>query len=219
MRIIRQNETLADQAFTLLKEDIATGKLKVGQALPEEQLAKDLGISRTPLRDAMGRLVMEGLLIHETGKPAIVAGFTKEDAMNQMEMRRILEVENIQKIIPEAQPGFLESLEKNLKEQQSSLEEGNYQNFLELDRSFHLLLTEPNDNPEFKKMIQKMHSGVNRSFLTLSSTIRPSARETLEEHIDIVQAIKQNDSTAAGDRMKMHINNVGQRFLEYYDEN
>lgn len=94
MKVIKRTETLADQAFNALKEAITTGKLKAGETLAEEKVGKDLGVSRTPLRDALSRLAMEGLVIYEPGKPALVAGFSKEDSLEYMELRSILEVEN-----------------------------------------------------------------------------------------------------------------------------
>ena len=77
MKKIKQSETLADQAYKMLKQAITNGKLKENEQLPEEKLANNLGISRTPLRDALSRLAAEGLVIHQTGRTAVVASFTK----------------------------------------------------------------------------------------------------------------------------------------------
>ena len=116
MKKIKQSETLADQAYDLLKKAIIIGKLKGDESLPEEKIAADLGISRTPLRDALNRLASEGLVIHRKGRPAVVASFTKEHSLEYMELRSLLEVHNIEKIISKVDSSFLLLLEDNLVE-------------------------------------------------------------------------------------------------------
>ena len=218
MKAIKRTETLADQAFNALKEAITTGKLKAGETLPEEKVGKDLGVSRTPLRDALSRLAMEGLVIHEQGKPAVVAEFSKEDSLEYMELRSILEVENIQKIITKVDQPFIESLRENLSEQLVAIKTDNYQQFIELDRAFHLLLLQPNKNSQFHDILHRMNTGVNRAFLILSSTVPQSAESAYEEHIEIVDALEDKNVIRAKNNMVIHMNNIEKRFLQYYRE-
>jgi len=218
LRVIRQTETLADQAFNILKQAITTGKLKADETLPEEKLAKELGISRTPLRDALNRLAMEGLIHHETGKPAVVASFTKEDSLNYMELRSILEVNNLQKIISKVDESFIKLLRENLEQQLAAIEEDDYQTFIELDRDFHLLLAQLNQNSEFRKILHRMNTGINRAFLILSSTVPESAKEAYEEHGEIIDALEKKDVILAKNKMIVHMNNIEKRFLSYYDK-
>ncbi|MEI3613430.1 GntR family transcriptional regulator [Pseudogracilibacillus sp. SO30301A] len=218
MRVIRPTETLADQAYNLLKEAITTGKLKAGESLPEERLAKEMGISRTPLRDALNRLDVEGLIQHQTGKPAVVEGFTKEDSLNYMELRSILEVKNIEKIISKVDEPFIKVLKENLKEQLAAIKEDNYKTFIELDRDFHLLLAQLNQNSEFRKTLHRMNTGVNRAFLILSSTVVQSAEEAYQEHEEIVDALVEKDVILARNKMIVHMNNIEKRFLNYYNK-
>lgn len=218
LKVIKRTETLADQAFNSLKEAITTGKLKAGETLPEEKVGNDLGVSRTPLRDALSRLAMEGLVIHEQGKPAIVAGFSKEDSLEYMELRSILEVENIQKIITKIDKPFIKLLRGNLSEQLVAIEEDNYQLFIELDRAFHLLLLKPNKNSQFHDILHRMNTGVNRAFLILSSTVPQSAQGAYEEHVEIVDALEDKNVIRAKNNMVIHMNNIEKRFLSYYKE-
>ena len=215
---IKQNETLADQAYSLLKKGIIVGQLKGGESLPEEKIAKDLGISRTPLRDALNRLVAEGLVIQGKGRPAIVASFTKEHSLEYMELRSLLEVNNVEKIISKIDTAFLQLLRNNLAEQLDAIERDNYQDFIELDRAFHLLLASPNKNNEFRQMIHRLNTGVNRAFLVLSSTIPTSAKGAYEEHLEIVEALEKRDVRLARNKVIVHLDNVEKRFLSYYEK-
>lgn len=218
MEKIRQNETLADQAYNLLKKGIIVGQLKGGESLPEEKIAKDLRISRTPLRDALNRLVVEGLVIQGKGRPSIVASFTKEHSLEYMELRSLLEVNNIEKIISKIDAAFLLLLRNNLAEQLDAIERDNYHDFIELDRAFHLLLASPNKNNEFRQMIHRLNTGVNRAFLILSSTIPTSAKGAYDEHLEIVDALEKHDVRLARNKVIVHLDNVEKRFLSYYEK-
>ncbi|MBO1002727.1 GntR family transcriptional regulator [Pseudogracilibacillus auburnensis] len=218
MKKIKQSETLADQAYKMLKQAITNGKLKDKEQLPEEKLAKNLGISRTPLRDALGRLAAEGLIIHQTGRPAVVASFTKENSLEYMELRSLLEVYNIEKIISKVDTPFINLLKNNAAEQLDAIERDNYNDFIELDREFHLLLASRNNNSELRKIIHRMNTGINRAFLILSKTVPKSAKEAYYEHLDIIEAIEKQDVVLARSKMIVHMNNVEKRFLSYYAE-
>lgn len=214
---IQQNGTLAEQAYHSLKKGIIIGTLKDGEALPEEKIAKDLGISRTPLRDALNRLAMEGLIVQGKGKPAIVASFTKAHSLEYMELRSLLEVNNIEKIISKIDQAFIEALRGNLAQQWDAIERDHYNDFIELDRDFHLLLASLNKNNEFKQLIHRLNTGVNRAFLILSSTIPTSAKSAYEEHVEIVEALEKKDVRLARNKMIVHLDYVEKRFLRYYE--
>lgn len=218
MKKIKQSETLADQAYKMLKQAITNGKLKENEQLPEEKLANNLGISRTPLRDALSRLAAEGLVIHQTGRPAVVASFTKENSLEYMELRSLLEVYNIEKIISKIDDAFIQSLKDNVTEQLDAIKRDNYNDFIELDREFHILLASRNNNSELRNIIHRMNTGINRAFLILSKTVPKSAKEAYQEHMEIIEALENQDVVLARSKMIVHMNNVEKRFLTYYEE-
>lgn len=219
MEKIKQSGTLADQAYKIIKKAIINGKLKENELLPEEKLAKNLGISRTPLRDALNRLSVEGLVVQQTGRPARVASFTKEKSLEYLELRSLLEVYNIEKTISKFDDGLIKKLKENLDEQMAAFERGNYHDFIELDREFHLLLASRNNNSELKETIHRLNTGINRAFLILSSTLPASAKDAYHEHKEIVEALENQDVVLARNKMIVHLNNVEKRFLAYYDRN
>lgn len=218
MKIIKKNETLADKAYTALKEAITKGELLENQILPEEKFAKKLGISRTPLRDALNKLAQEGLIVQEIGKPAIVAGFSKRDSIETMELRGLLEVNNIEKIIQKVDSAFIHALKTNAEEQLAAINKDKYDEFIELDRDFHLLLASKNSNSAYRKLILKMNTSVNRAFLILSNTVPQSAKDAYYEHLKIIDALEKKDVALAKKEMIVHMNNVEERFLTYYAE-
>ncbi len=216
MKKIKQSESLADLAYKTLKEAIIHGKLKDEELLPEEKLAKQLGISRTPLRGALSRLAIEGLVVLERDKPAKVSSFSKERSLDFLEIRSLLEIYNIEKIISKVDTTFIEQLKKNLVLQNKAIIQDNYDEFMDLDRAFHLLLASQNVNRELQEIIHRMNSGISRSFLILSKTVPASAVEAYQEHEEIVHALENRDISLARNKMIVHMNNVEKRFLTYY---
>lgn len=214
MKKITQPSSLSEKAYRIIKEEILNGDLKDNEELPEEKLAKALGISRTPLRDALRQLATEGLVIQKKGEPAVVASFSEERSLEYMEIRSLLEVFNLEKISTKITEEHLLKLENNLAEQKQAIINGTYSDFIEKDRDFHLLLSSFSENSELKDMIQKVNTGVNRAFIILSKTVPQSAQPAYEEHLKIFQAIKNKDIIKAKTNMIIHLNNVEKRFLQ-----
>lgn len=218
MRKIPKSTRLSDQAYEILKESILLGELRAGDSLPEEKYSKQLGISRTPFRDTLARLASEGLIIQRSGAPAIVATFTKEMSLEHMELRNLLEVYNMEKMIMKMDEPLIEKLKVNLKSQKEAIDNNRYAEFMRYDKDFHLLLTLPNTNSEFKKMIEKLNADLSRAFLILSKTVPQSAADAYDEHCEIIKAIEKQDAVLSRNKMMVHLNNVEKRFLEYYQE-
>jgi DNA-binding GntR family transcriptional regulator len=218
MKKIVQNESLSEKAFNLLKKAIISGELLPDEVLPEEKLAKDLGISRTPIREALMQLAMEGLIVMQKGRPARVATFTIEESLHFIELRRVLEIYNIEKIATIADEKLISELKDNVDRQMKAVASNDYQDFLELDREFHLILASKNDNKKMGEMIHQMNNGVNRAFLTLSNTIHFSAKDACEEHLKLIMALESNDVALSREHMIEHMNNVERRFVQYYSK-
>jgi DNA-binding GntR family transcriptional regulator len=216
LRKIKKPESLADQAYNLIRKDILTGTLAPNEELREEKFALELGISRTPLREAIRRLATDGLVVLQTGKPAIVSSFTKEDALHQMEIRKLLETYNIEQVANFVTTIFINTLKDNLKLQKRAADKNDFHEFIDLDREFHLILANQNPNKKLREMIHTINTGVNRAFLILANTYPISAMEASGEHEDIVIALEEKDKVAATKAMLEHMDNIERRFLHYY---
>ncbi|GGA18936.1 GntR family transcriptional regulator [Psychrobacillus lasiicapitis] len=216
MKKIIQKESLADQAFNSIKDAIIAGRLAQEEELPEEKLASDLGISRTPIREALKRLAAEGLVNIHKAKPATVASFTKDSALHYMEIRKLLEIHNIEKNADQLSDQVLYELQNNLEGQLEAIESDDYNSFMDFDRAFHLQLANIGGNVKLAELISQMNTGVNRAFLFLSNTLPVSAKDAYLEHVNIVQALEKKEKNLAKQLMILHLDNVEKRFLHYY---
>ena len=218
MKKITKTLSLADQAYEMIRKAIISGKLAPEEDLPEEKIATDLGISRTPLREALRKLAIEGLVELHKGRPAMVATFSKEDALHQMELRKVLETYNIERIAKTFDPRLLRNLKKNIDYQLEAVEVDDFHDFIDLDREFHLLLAGKSHNPKLSEIIENVNTGVNRAFLVLSNTLPISAKEAVGEHKSIVEALEMQDSQIAKGEMEKHMANIERRFLVYFQK-
>ena len=215
-RVIKRT-SLAEQAYSLLKKAIISGKLEPKTELTEEKLASDLGVSRTPLREAIRKLATEGLIDLNKGKPATVATFTVEESLDYMEVRRVFEVYSIGRIIHAGDTSIVKELEDNLQEQMKAIADNDFPQFMNYDRKFHLILASQNGNEKIKQLIHQMNTGINRAFLILSNTVEMSAAPAYEEHKNLVDAIKNGNRKLAKEVMMDHLEKVEKRFLVYYE--
>lgn len=218
MEKIIQKESLADQAFKSIKKAIIAGTLTPNQELPEEKLAADLGISRTPIREALKKLATEGLINLNKSKPATVATYTIDDGLHYMEIRRLLEIYNIEKNANQVSIPILFQLQKNLEEQLESINSNDYNSFIDQDREFHLILASIGKNHKLRDLIKESNAGVNRAFLILSNTLQVSAEDAYQEHLKIVIALQNQHKDLAKHLMTCHLDNVEKRFLSYFTQ-
>ncbi|WP_394137748.1 GntR family transcriptional regulator [Cytobacillus oceanisediminis] len=218
MKKIAKERSLGEQAYDIIKQSIISGDLSPGDVLPEEKVAGDLGISRTPLREALQLLAQDGLIVMEKGKRAVVASYSPSEALDYLEVRSVLEAYNIQTIEFTLDEALISDLEKNIEMQERTIKDLDYQEFNDLDLAFHLLLAERNKNKTLAEMIKQVNKGVNRAFLLLSKTLPISVKDAVEEHKSIVNALKDRDISLAKIKMEYHMQQVGKRIQIYLKE-
>ncbi|ANU22629.1 GntR family transcriptional regulator [Planococcus donghaensis] len=215
MEKIPKQATLADRAYEYIKKMIIAGELKPGQELPEEKLAHELGISRTPLREALKRLAMDALVELRNLKPAVVAAFTSQDIIEIMELRRLLEIKGLENLTDMEQRPNIDELMINIERQWQAVQEEKVVEFMDLDQEFHALLYRNHRNNRLKEMINTINSGGSRAFLLLSDTATDSSKKAYEEHLAILQAIEQGDLKKAKQQLGTHLDNIENRLLKY----
>lgn len=213
-KIIKQ-ATLADQAYEYIKKMIITGKLKPGQELPEEKLALELGISRTPLREALKRLAVDALIELRKTKPAVVAAFTFQDVKEIMELRRLLEIYGLENLSKAGQQPAMQEMKENIERQFQAVQAQNVVEFMDLDQEFHSFLYQNHTNNRLKEMIKGINSGGSRAFLLLSDTAADSAKKAYGEHLSIIQAIEEGNLDKAKQQLAIHLDNIENRLLKY----
>jgi DNA-binding GntR family transcriptional regulator len=202
-----QRVTLRDQARARIRHLILTGALPSGQAFSEAVLASTLGISRTPVREAIQQLTNEGLL-DATGFSGVrVHVVTDEEQEEIILLRSTLEVLAVKRLATTATKEQIDSLKATLARQAEFVDEKQRWSFLEMDQAFHLQLA------EFARLTltQKILRDIRNLFYLMglaAVTIQGRSQAVMVEHRRIVDALARHDPEAAADAVLRHLDHT-----------
>ncbi len=202
--------SLRSRVFQTIKEKILNGIYQENEELRENTLATELGVSRTPVREALRQLELEGLVKIVPNKGACVTGITKKDVKDIYAIRSLLEglcARWATEYITEAQ---LEDLEEIVLLSEFHLKRGKVeqsQQVTELDGKFHEILYEASNSRILKHVLSDFHKYV-RMARKASVTDHVRAEKSIEEHKNILQALKERDGQKAESLANAHMMNV-----------
>ncbi len=157
-----KNSSVAVQVHYHLRQQILRLNLKPGMALSEKELSLQLGVSRTPVREAFIRLSEEGLVDIFPQRGTIVAPIRMDEIKEAQFLREILETAIVRRAAENIEKKFLNLLETNLANQKKSLEHADFTEFMELDEEFHHLLCQGVSFPRAWRVIQAVKGQLDR---------------------------------------------------------
>ena len=199
-----QHENLDHKVYLIIKDMIMERRLLPGAKIPQEKLARDLGISRTPLISALKFLEQEKLVESVPRRGFFVRLFSKEEMVYIFELREVLEglaARRAAAKITDAQIRKLDSFFQKYAKQENI---SDYKGYAREDRLFHNFVIDVGAK-EFLKSILLTTNIISFSYQVLNSEglIRPP-NDTIQEHLAVIEAIKGRDSGAAEDLMRQH---------------
>ena len=199
--------SLRGRVFNKLREDILSGKYQDREELKEVAIGEELGVSRTPVREAFRQLELEGLIQIVPNKGAYVTGITAKDVKDIYMIRSSLEGMCARLATENITEEQLEELEENVYLASFHASKGHMEQMTELDNRFHHILYEACDSKMLEKLLQDFHQYVMRiRKKTLSTKERGIASN--EEHRQIMEAIKAKNPDEAQRLANMHMNNA-----------
>lgn len=210
--------SLRGRVFHRLREDILSGKYKENEELREVAIGEELGVSRTPVREAFRQLELEGLIQIVPNKGAYVTGITAKDVKDIYMIRSSLEGMCARLATQNITPEQLEELEENVYLASFHTSKGHMEQMAELDNRFHHILYEACDSKMLENLLQDFHQYVIRiRKKTLSTKERGIASN--EEHRKIMEAIKAGDSVKAQQAATVHMENAYDNIVKngWYD--
>jgi DNA-binding GntR family transcriptional regulator len=204
---------LREIVFESLREAIINGVLKPGERLMEVQLAEEMGVSRTPVREAIRKLELEGFVIMVARKGAYVAGISMKDVVDVFEIRAALEGLAASLAAERITDEEKEEMERLLVRKAACVEAGDYDSLTEIDTEFHELLYKASRNERLMQIISNLREQINR-FRMVSLAFPGRGREALEEHKKMAEAIAERDAALAQALAQEHIENAENALLE-----
>lgn len=196
--------SLRGRVFNTLREDILAGNYAEREELKEAAISKELGVSRTPVREALRQLELEGLVSIIPNKGAYVNGITAEDIYDIYVIRSYLEGLCARWACEHITKEQLEELEEIVYLSSFHIKKEHWDQIFELDNRFHLSLYEACGSKVLQHILADYHHYVERvRKITLSSQER--ANKASEEHGAILEALKQKDEKTAERLANEHI--------------
>ena len=197
---------LRDVVFQTLREAILRGELKPGERLMELQLAAQLGVSRTPIREAIRMLEQEGLAVTMPRKGAEVAKMTLKGMEDVLEIREALDILACQLACDRISDELLVVLEEKKKAFEASLETKDVKVIADADISFHDVIYEATGNPKLIALLSNLREQIYR--YRVEYLKREDSHEVLlAEHQHIIQMLAQRDEARAVEAVCAHIDN------------
>ena len=193
---VKRIKIVRDQVYQILRDEICSGKYPPGSWLQESELSEHLGVSRSPVRESLRRLVADGLLMEIPNKGVFVKEFTARDIDEIFDMRVMLESYAIRKSRSRMTSARLQKLFDILEELERTYAAGDLAAYTQIDEVLHNRIVELSENSLVISTYDRVRS-MNQQFRVLSLTSHRRFDESLEEHRQIVQSLAVGDVETA----------------------
>lgn len=208
---------LREVVYETLREAIKTGSLAPGERLMEIQLAEELGVSRTPVREAIRKLELERFVVMIPRRGTYVANLSLKDINEVFEIRAALDSLAAGLAAERITEDEQEQLERMLVEIADYIDQNDHVKIVATDEAFHDLLYRASRNERLVGIIYNLREQFSR-FRSVSINYPGRLQNTLEEHRQLVEAIAQRDSELAQHKAREHIENAEQTLLLEMDQ-
>jgi DNA-binding GntR family transcriptional regulator len=212
-----ENLTLWERVYAHLREEILTNRLPAGTELQETALAAELGVSRGPIREAIGRLAAEGLVVVRPRRGAIVRALTKGEFLEAYQVREALEVMAARLAAVRLGPDELARLEELTGAMSEHAARDEVDAFFEANAAFHTALVDASGNRRLRELYGQLLGQMNR-YRRRSLALRGSLQQSVAEHRAILEALDASDPDRAAQLMGDHIRVPQKRLEELSDE-
>ena len=195
---------LRDVVFNTLRSAIITGKLSPGERLMEIKLADELGVSRTPVREALRKLEREGLVITTARKGAQVAPINERDLKEVLEVRKSLESLACQIASQKITPQQVEELKAMNGSIEKAIADNDTETITQLDIDFHEVIYQITENRRLIDILHQLKEHILRYRLQYIKDMK-NKKNIVEEHKKIINALEGHNPKAARREIERHI--------------
>ncbi len=197
---------LRDVVFNTLRKAILTGQLKPGERLMEVHLANRLGVSRTPIREAIRKLELEGLVIMIPRRGAEVARITEKSLKDVLEVRRALDALSVELACDRITDEGIRELKNACEEFEKAVKEGEVSVIAKADVALHDIIVRATGNQRLQQLINNLAEQMYRyRFVYIKEESRHD--KLVAEHKEIYESIVSRDKERACAAAKLHIDN------------
>ncbi len=204
---IPRSRSLKERAYDKLKKLILTGSLEQGTLYNERRLAEALGVSRTPVREALLELSQEGMVTFVPGRGVEVRKFTAKQVKEVFEIRRIIEGHIIKEITKKLTSEDIKKLDQNITRQESLAGKDKRHEFIEYDKRFHLYLASKTGNKQIEAILINLGDQIHLMGIRAVEDISRMNQVT-QEHQRILVSLRERNARNAYKAFIKHLENT-----------
>ncbi len=202
--VIDPRQSRSSQVYAILRSAIIDLTLPPNMVIKKEEIAAQLGISRTPISEAINRLAEEGLVEIFPQHGTYVSKIRTEDVVEGAFLRRALEVETVREVALRISDQMLGDLDRNVRYQRANLDADDMDAFHRLDIEFHQMICDFLGFAKVRRTIDSSRAQLDR-VRKMMLTVVDRPEETYREHVKILEALRKGSPDAAGKAMTSHL--------------
>jgi DNA-binding GntR family transcriptional regulator len=204
---ISRAKSLKEQAYEILKGMIVTGRLEQDKLHNEKRLAEALGVSRTPVREALLELSREGMIVFFPGRGFEVRKFTLQEIQEVFEVRRIIEGHVIQTISERLTEADVQQIDRLIAKLGRLAGKNDRAAFIETDKEFHQFLASRMGNRQIQTILMGLRDQIHLMGIQ-ALEYYDRMQQVIQEHRRIYSALRDKDGERARDEMLLHLRNT-----------
>lgn len=208
-------KSMTHTAYNTIKNSIISNELKPGDYLSESMIAQSLGMSRTPVREALSVLASEGLIEIHNGVGIFVKHITFKEIYEVFEVRAALECKALTTSLDNISDEEILQIEQewlHLREKNENGEKIDLDTIIEYDSRLHSLIVDKCNNTYLKNIISSIRESITR-YQRLSAKALGNERETINQHIQIINLLKEKDIKKIAPALEAHIKNAAEYII------
>jgi len=210
----RMAATAVDSVVEAITEGVKDGRYAPGQRLVEADLTRELGVSRGPLREALGRLAAEGIVVNEPYRGAVVRKLTRADIVDLFQIREVLEGEAARlAALSIAEGDHRRRVAASLKTLERFKRRPDTYAYMDENTRFHDLVVELSGNKLLARLIGQLQVHAFRLLLRRLVAESDAVGDSIREHESVARAILAGDGRAAEREMRKHVRRSGRMVL------
>ena len=216
MRAIQAGDSLTRQVYESVRHSIISGRLVPGSLHSVQSMAQELGVSRTPVREALIDLAAQGMVRFERNRGVRILQTSVHDLEEIFALRVLLEVPATFRAAQQFAAAGIASLKKEFAAQEKAVNADDEVRFMDHDRRFHGIILEASGNRRLAEFVDRLRDLVQTRGVSTAGRSR-SLNTIMEEHRAILEAIERRDAASAATAMREHVLRTGELLVSQHD--
>ena len=206
---------LAVNVADLLRETIVNGRIPSGSRLIESEIAKQLSVSRGPVREAFRILETEGLIQSRPGRGSFVTQTSERDIREIYSLRCILEEEAFRLAVKNYTDENIERLEQTLETMFKEAQDGDHAKVLELDMEFHRLIWEISDHHRLQNMLEELSTQI-RMYIAVQTKNYNDLASGIADHRTLLDALRDKEVELGIQKLRKHLHLAADMVSDFF---